>query len=117
MDTEAGAATAAPAPAARFAARTSGLRKVYGDTVAVDRLDLQVPAGAVLGMLGPNGSGKTTTIRMLLGLATPTAGEVELLGHRLPSGATAALPHVGALVEGPGFHPFLSGRENLRRVA
>ncbi|MGH3436907.1 MAG: ABC transporter ATP-binding protein [Sciscionella sp.] len=117
MDTEAGATTAAPASAARFAARTSGLRKVYGDTVAVDRLDLEVPAGAVLGMLGPNGSGKTTTIRMLLGLATPTSGEVELLGHRLPSGAAAALPHVGALVEGPGFHPFLSGRENLRRVA
>lgn len=100
-----------------LAARTRGLRKVYGRTVAVDRVDLDVPRGAVLGMLGPNGSGKTTTIRMLLGLVRPTEGEVELLGKPLPDGAAAALPHVGALVEGPGFHPFLSGRENLRRVA
>src|ERR1051325_7717262 len=96
-------------------ARTRGLRKVYGSTVAVDRVDLDVPKGAVLGMLGPNGSGKTTTIRMMLGLVRPTEGEVELLGKALPEGAAAALPHVGALVEGPGFHPFLSGRENLRR--
>ena len=65
-------------------------------------------------MLGPNGSGKTTLIRMLLGLTPPTAGTVELLGHRCGA-AAAALPHVGALVEGPGFHPFLSGRENLLR--
>ncbi|WP_053723206.1 ABC transporter ATP-binding protein [Saccharothrix sp. NRRL B-16348] len=100
-----------------FAARTRGLRKVYGRTVAVDRVDLDVPRGAVLGMLGPNGSGKTTTIRMLLGLVRPTEGEVELLGKALPDGVAQALPHVGALVEGPGFHPFLSGRENLRRVA
>jgi len=65
-------------------------------------------------MLGPNGSGKTTLIRMLLGLTPPTAGAVELLGHADP---VAALPHVGALVEGPGFHGFLSGRDNLLRVA
>ncbi|CCH28165.1 ABC transporter ATP-binding protein [Actinosynnema sp. NPDC047251] len=104
-------------PAPVLVARTRGLRKVYGSTVAVDRVDLDVPKGAVLGMLGPNGSGKTTTIRMMLGLVRPTEGEVELLGQPLPDGAAAALPHVGALVEGPGFHPFLSGRENLRRVA
>ena len=100
-----------------LAARTRGLRKTYGSTVAVDRVDLDLPEGAVLGMLGPNGSGKTTTIRMLLGLVRPTEGTVELLGRALPDGAAASLPHVGALVEGPGFHPFLSGRENLRRVA
>ncbi|RLK54584.1 ABC-2 type transport system ATP-binding protein [Actinokineospora cianjurensis] len=99
------------------AARTKGLRKVYRGTVAVDNVDLVVPTGAVLGMLGPNGSGKTTTIRMLLGLVTPTAGEVELLGQRMPDGAALALPQVGALVEGPGFYPFLSGRENLLRFA
>ena len=113
---EAPAATAAGAPA-RLAARTRNLRKVYGRTVAVDHVDLDVPMGAVLGMLGPNGSGKTTTIRMLLGLVLPTAGTVELLGHKMPEGAGWALPEVGALVEGPGFHPFLSGRENLMRVA
>lgn len=108
----------APTPAGSpLAVRTRGLRKVFRGTVAVDRLDLDVPEGSVLGMLGPNGSGKTTTIRMLLGLVIPTEGEVELLGHRMPDGAARALPHVGALVEGPGFHPFLSGMDNLRRVA
>ncbi|WP_245573983.1 ABC transporter ATP-binding protein [Amycolatopsis nigrescens] len=113
MDVLEGASTPAPSPAAR----TRGLRKVYRGTVAVDQVDLEVPEGAVLGMLGPNGSGKTTTIRMLLGLVRPTEGEVELLGHKMPEGAGKALPDVGALVEGPGFHPFLSGRENLFRMA
>jgi ABC-2 type transport system ATP-binding protein len=113
-----GAADAAPTPGSRsLAVRTRGLRKTFRGTVAVDRLDLDVPEGAVLGMLGPNGSGKTTTIRMLLGLVSPTEGEVELLGERLPDGAAQALPHIGALVEGPGFHPFLSGLDNLNRAA
>jgi ABC-2 type transport system ATP-binding protein len=110
-------APAAPAAAAGFAARAVGLRKVFGPTVAVDGVDLDVPTGSVLGMLGPNGSGKTTLIRMLLGLTRPTAGRAELLGHDVDGAAAAALPHVGALVEGPGFHPFLSGRANLTRVA
>lgn len=112
-----GAAEAVPTPGASLAARTRGLRKVYRSTTAVDHVDLDVPEGCVLGMLGPNGSGKTTTIRMLLGLVTPTAGEVELFGRRLPEAAPAVLPHVGALVEGPGFHPFLSGKDNLLRNA
>jgi ABC-2 type transport system ATP-binding protein len=109
----------APAPGGTgtLAARTRGLRKVFRGTVAVDNVDLDVPQGCVLGMLGPNGSGKTTTIRMLLGLVRPTEGEVQLLGHDMPDGAAHALPRVGALVEGPGFHPFLSGRDNLRRAA
>ena len=111
-----GAGTQAPTPVVT-AVRTTGLRKVFRGTVAVDHLDLAVPAGSVLGMLGPNGSGKTTTIRMLLGLVRPTEGEVELLGQPMPEGAAHALPRVGALVEGPGFHPFLSGEDNLRRVA
>ena len=71
-----------------------------------------------VGMLGPNGSGKTTTIRMLLGLVQPTEGEVELLGVPMPDGRRRRCSRdVGALVEGPGFHPFLSGRENLLRFA
>jgi ABC-type multidrug transport system ATPase subunit len=117
FEVEQGAGVTASAPAPALAARTRGLRKVYRSTVAVDQVDLDVPEGAVLGMLGPNGSGKTTTIRMLLGLVRPTEGEVELLGRPMPEGARHALPDVGALVEGPGFHPFLSGRENLRRLA
>jgi ABC-type multidrug transport system ATPase subunit len=114
-NTEVGAP--APTSVGGTAARTRGVRKVFRGTVAVDHLDLEVPSGSVLGMLGPNGSGKTTTIRMLLGLVRPTEGEVELLGQRMPDGAATALPKVGALVEGPGFHPFLSGEDNLRRVA
>lgn len=95
---------------------TSGLTKRFGDQVAVDSLDLEVPPGAVYGFLGPNGSGKTTTIRMLLGLVRPTSGEVTLLGERLPRGLVDVLPRVGALVEGPAFHPYLSGRDNLARL-
>jgi ABC-2 type transport system ATP-binding protein len=116
VDAEAAASTAST-PAVPLAATTRGLRKTYGRTVAVDQVDLDVPEGAVLGMLGPNGSGKTTTIRMLLGLVRPSAGKVRLLGHEMPQQAARALPDVGALVEGPGFHPFLSGRANLLRLA
>jgi ABC-2 type transport system ATP-binding protein len=75
-----------------------------------------VPRGAVYGFLGPNGSGKTTTIRMLLGLVRPTAGSVELLGQPMPARSEEVLARVGALVEGPAFHPYLSGRQNLRRL-
>jgi ABC-2 type transport system ATP-binding protein len=70
----------------------------------------------VYGFLGPNGSGKTTTIRMLLGLISATAGQIRLLGHPMPAGGGTALPRVGALVEGPAFHPYLSGRANLARL-
>jgi ABC-type multidrug transport system ATPase subunit len=95
---------------------TSGLTKRFGDQVAVDTLDLLVPTGAVYGFLGPNGSGKTTTIRMLLGLVRPTSGEVSMLGHPMPGRLVDVLPRVGALVEGPAFHPYLSGRDNLARL-
>jgi ABC-type multidrug transport system ATPase subunit len=98
------------------AVATSGLTKQFGQQVAVDSLDLAVPTGAVYGFLGPNGSGKTTTIRMLLGLVTPTSGNVELLGHAMPAEASGVLSRVGALVEGPAFHPYLSGRDNLARL-
>ena len=70
----------------------------------------------MFGFLGPNGSGKTTTIRMLLGLAEPTSGSVTLLGHDIPQQLEKALPKVGALVEGPAFYPYLSGRKNLQRI-
>ena len=104
------------APARGAAIRTQGLTKKFGTQAAVDSLDLEVPVGTIFGFLGPNGSGKTTTIRMLLGLVGPTAGSVELFGLPMPRNAGLALPRVGALVEGPAFHPYLSGRDNLLRL-
>ena len=95
---------------------TGGLTKRFRRQIAVDRIDLEVPNGAVYGFLGPNGSGKTTTIRMLLGLISPTAGEISLLGSKMPAGARTALRRIGSLVEGPAFHPYLSGRANLARL-
>jgi ABC-type multidrug transport system ATPase subunit len=95
---------------------TSGLTKRFRRQIAVDRIDLEVPDGAVYGFLGPNGSGKTTTIRMLLGLISPTAGEISLLGSPMPASARTALRRIGSLVEGPAFHPYLSGRANLARL-
>lgn len=101
---------------AGLAVQSEGLGKRFGRQVAVDAVDLAVPRGAVYGFLGPNGSGKTTTIRMLLGLVRPTTGGHRLLGEPMPDGAARVLPRIGALVEGPAFHPYLSGLENLRRL-
>jgi ABC-2 type transport system ATP-binding protein len=95
---------------------TGGLTKRFRRQTAVDRIDLEVPNGAVYGFLGPNGSGKTTTIRMLLGLISPTAGEISLLGSKMPAAARTVLRRIGSLVEGPAFHPYLSGRANLARL-
>ena len=96
---------------------TSRLTKVFGNLVAVNDIHLQVVRGDVFGFLGPNGSGKTTTIRMLLGLIRPTAGRAVLFGmdnaHQLP----AILQRTGAIVETPVFYPYLSGLDNLRVVA
>jgi ABC-2 type transport system ATP-binding protein len=95
---------------------THGLTKRFSTQTAVDAVDLEVPAGAVYGFLGPNGSGKTTTIRMLLGLVTPTSGSITMLGRPVPEQSNAVLRRIGALVEGPAFHPYLSGRANLARL-
>ncbi len=83
-------------------------------TVAVDGLDLTVPEGGVFGFLGPNGSGKTTTIRCLLGLARPTSGRVRVFGAAVPAALPEVMPRVGSLLEGGGMFPTMSGRENLR---
>jgi ABC-2 type transport system ATP-binding protein len=100
-----------------LALASSGLTKQFrGGQVAVDGIDLAVPAGSVYGFLGPNGSGKTTTIRMLLGLIQPTAGSYSVLGMDMPDRLADALPLVGSLVEGPAFYPHLSGRDNLARL-
>ena len=95
-----------------------GLRKEFrgrrgGLRVAVDDLDLAVPAGGVHGFLGPNGSGKTTTIRMLLGLARATRGQMALFGQQVPQHLPAVIDRVGAVVEAPKFSPNFTGRRNL----
>ena len=94
---------------------TTGLSKRFGHQLAVDGVDLAVPRGSVFGFLGPNGSGKTTTIRLMLGLAAASSGSVRLLGQEMPGQLREVLPRVGALVEGPAFYPFLSGAANLHR--
>ncbi|AZC13298.1 MULTISPECIES: ABC transporter ATP-binding protein [unclassified Microbacterium] len=98
-----------------LAVQTRGLTKRFGSQTAVDGIDIAVPRGSVFGFLGPNGSGKTTTIRMLLGLIRPSSGDAEVLGEAMPRSLDTVLPRVGALVEGPAFSPFLTGEQNLRR--
>src|ERR1700704_3089706 len=91
---------------------TDGLTKRYGEVVAVDQLSLRVPKGGVFGFLGPNGSGKTTTMGMLLGLVRSTSGAARIFGA--PVGRSDTLRRIGAMVESPTFYPYLSGRANLR---
>src|SRR5688572_28276216 len=90
---------------------TTALTKRYGDVVAVNELTLRVPRGGVFGFLGPNGSGKTTTMGMLLGLVHATSGQAQIFGDSAFHPAT--LRRVGAMVETPTFYPYLSGRQNL----
>lgn len=94
---------------------TSGLTRHFGMVRAVDGIDLCVPSGSVFGFLGPNAAGKTTTIRMLLGLTRPDRGEIRLLGRPMTRATRRrALRRVGALVQTPSLYPHLSGTENLR---
>lgn len=102
--------------ASQWAIETVGLTKKFGSQNAVDAVSLSVPRGSVFGFLGPNGCGKTTTIRMLLGLAEATSGDIFVLGQSIPKDLEETLPRVGALVEGPAFYPYLSGRDNLMRM-
>jgi ABC-2 type transport system ATP-binding protein len=92
---------------------TRGLSKYYGRFRAVADLDLDVREGDVYGFLGANGSGKTTTVRMLLGLVLATSGSIEVMGRPMPAASRAVLPHVGSMIEGPAAYPQLSGRANL----
>ncbi len=106
---------------AELAISTTGLRKTYrnrkGRHVAVAGLDLDVPVGGVHGFLGPNGSGKTTTIRMLLGLIRADSGTMSIFGHEVPKRLPEVVGRVGAIVESPKFFPAFSGRKNLELLA
>jgi ABC-2 type transport system ATP-binding protein len=104
-------------PSTDLAVETHGLSKRFGARTALDGVELHVPRGCAFGFLGPNGAGKTTMIRTLLGLTHASAGTMQVLGHPVPAERAAALKRVGAIVEEPRFHPFLSGRENLRLIA
>jgi ABC-2 type transport system ATP-binding protein len=106
--------TASPAAPA---IETIGLTKRFGERVAVDAVNLTIPASTAFGFLGHNGAGKTTLIRTLLGLTAASSGEMYMLGHRLPAERGLALARVGAIVEEPLLYPHLTGRENLRVLA
>lgn len=114
-------APAPTAPASGFAIEGLGLRKTYrtrrGRQVAVADLDLRVPNGGVHGFLGPNGSGKTTTIRMLLGLITADAGRMRVFDEEVPRRLPLVVDRIGAIVEQPKFFPAFSGRKNLTLLA
>lgn len=94
-----------------------GLTKTFGSRTAVDRLNLRIEEGDIYGFLGTNGSGKTTTIRMITGLVHPDAGEVRIGGFHLRSQFKDAIALVGAIVENPAFYTYLSAYDNLRLIA
>jgi ABC-type multidrug transport system ATPase subunit len=95
--------------------QVTGLTKRYGDTLAVDGVDLTVHPGEVYGFLGPNGAGKTTTLRILTGLIAPTSGSVRVLGGS--PGQPQVIARTGSMIESPAFYPYLSGLDNLRLLA
>jgi len=99
-----------------IAISVTDLTKKYGDRIAVSHANFTVPLGTICGFVGPNGSGKTTTMRMLLGLISPTAGSGKILGEPIDH-PERYLHRVGAMIEGPAFYPALSGAENLRLLA
>jgi ABC-2 type transport system ATP-binding protein len=108
---------AAPAPdAAAPAIEARGLTRRFGDLVAVDRVDLEIPSAGIYGFLGPNGSGKTTTIRMLCGLLTPSEGEADVLGHRVPAESEALRRSIGYMTQRFSLYEDLTVRENLAFV-
>ena len=92
------------------------LSKQYGERMALSHANFEVPMGSICGFVGPNGSGKTTTIRMLLGLISPTTGSGHVLGESITH-PEKYLPRVGAMIEGPAFYPALTGNQNLTVLA
>lgn len=96
---------------------TKRLTKIYGEQTAVNAVDLHVKKGRIFGLLGRNGAGKTTIMRMILGLATITSGEVDVFGRNIKGNEKRIYPRIGAIIETPGFYPNLTGTENLEIFA
>ncbi len=97
--------------------KVKGLRKVIGKKEIIKGIDFELKKGEVFGFLGPNGSGKTTTIRMIVGLIRPTSGMIEICGHDVNKAFTKAMAQLGCIVENPELYPYLSGWENLKLFA
>ncbi|MFR1866326.1 ABC transporter ATP-binding protein [Eisenbergiella massiliensis] len=96
---------------------THNLTKKYGNQTSVSQLNIHVKKGRIYGLLGRNGAGKTTTMRMLVGLTAPTSGDAVVLGMPFKGNEKKILPHIGSLIESPGFYPNLTGTENLKIFA
>jgi len=96
---------------------TKNLTKSYGTSTVVDNINIHVPKGEIYGLLGRNGAGKTTIMRMLLGLATPTNGEIKLFGKNYRQRPKEAYRRIGSIIETPGFYENLTGKENLKILA
>jgi len=94
--------------------QTHNLTKQYGKQKSVSSLNMNVRRGRIYGLLGRNGAGKSTAMKMLLGLTTPTSGDVTIFGQSMRTNSNEILPHIGSLIEAPGFYPNLTGTENLR---
>lgn len=94
----------------------SNLLKIYDKKIIINKLNLQVPPGSVFALLGPNGAGKTTLIKMLLGLSTPTSGEIKLFGESIQKNKISLLGNIGAFVETPSAFEHLNGAENLKYI-
>jgi ABC-2 type transport system ATP-binding protein len=96
-----------------LAIRVSNMTRRFGDKIAVDHLDLSIPAGTIYGFLGPNGCGKSTSIRMLTGLLSPSEGDIEVLGYRLPQQAEELRTRIGYMTQKFSLYESLTVRENL----
>ena len=96
---------------------TNDLTKKYGNQVCVSHISLHVKKGRIYGLLGRNGAGKTTAMRMLLGLSRPNSGHIRIFGEPLAGNENKVLPRIGSLIESPGFYPNLTAEENLRIFA
>ena len=96
---------------------TKQLTKTYGDQAVVKNIDLHVKPGRIYGLLGRNGAGKTTIMKMILGLTPITSGKVDVFGQNIQGHEKRIYPRIGAIIETPGFYPNLTGTENLEIFA